>query len=564
MRLFWFSTKYILKYKYRFFLGCLLIIISNIFTLLPIPYIGKSIKIIKIIFSDFVKHKIDIFQYNTPNKLKITIVIYAIIISIIPMFCGIIKYHMRQCFMTTSRMIECDIKNEIFAHYQKLNLSFYKEHSTGDLINRLTEDVAHIRQYLGPALMYILNLIILLIMVFIQMFRLNKSLSLYVIIPIPILCIIVCYIRKYLFPTIKNIQENKIIISSFIQEFCSGIHLIKLFSSENFLYKKYKKIIINYKNQHITLSKVNTILSSIIIFFLGNCNILILFFGGKKFLNGEIKEIGILAEFFTYINIIIFPFFILNWIILTFEKAKISIKRINQFFKNTSISINKHLIKKKIYGKIQFINVSFIYNQKQYIFKKLSFSITKGKTLIITGKTGSGKTTIGKLMSKFYDSYCGKILIDNISLKNYSLYFFRKNISYVSQETYLFSDTIYNNIAFGSINKKIYPYQVYEAAKNAMIDQEIIQFKNGYHTIIGKNGITLSVGQKQRICLARAIIKNPKIIILDDNFSAIDFFKKKLIIHFLQKKMKNSTIVIITNDISYISNFDLLFFLKTK
>ncbi|WP_185882296.1 ABC transporter ATP-binding protein [Blattabacterium cuenoti] len=560
IRLLSFSKKYIFKYKYRFFIGCLLIVISNIFTLLPIPYIGKSINTIKIMFYASYTHKIDIYRYNTHNQLKIQILIYAIIISIIPIIGGVIKYYMRQCIMITSRMIECDIKNEIFAHYQKLNLSFYQNNSTGDLMNRLTEDVSYIRQFLGPAFMYTLNLMILFIMVFIQMFRLNKSLSFYVMIPIPILFIIIYYISKHLFKISQYIQENQAIIASFIQETFSGIHLIKSFFFEKFLYKKYNNMIINYYNQHITLSTINTILSSIIIFFIGNCNILILLFGGKKYFNGDIKEIGVLAEFFTYINIIIFPFFLLNWIVLTIEKAKVSIKRIHQFLQINPNILNKNLIKNNFYGKIQFINVSFIYNTK-CVFKKISFTIAQGKTLIVTGQTGSGKTTIGRLMSRLYDPSSGKILIDNILLQNHNLFFFRKNISYLSQEAFLFSDTIYNNIAFGSINQEITPDQVYEAAKNAMIDKEIINFKNGYNTILGERGMTLSVGQRQRICIARAIIRNPKIIILDDIFSGIDYITTKLIINFLQKKMKNTTIVIITNDISYISNFDLLLLL---
>ncbi|WP_185872073.1 ABC transporter ATP-binding protein [Blattabacterium cuenoti] len=553
--LFAFSKKYCKKYKLRLFIGFLLILISNILTLFPIPYIGKSINTIKNLITSF---------SDTSNffSLKKEICIYTIIILIVPIIGGFVKYHMRQCIITTSRMIEFDIKNEIFLHYQKLSLSFYKKNSTGDLMNRLTEDVSFIRQYIGPGIMYFVNLIVLFFMVFIQMLRINKILTFYVILPIPILFIFIYYISIYITKRSNQVQNYQSFICSFIQDTFSGIHIIKSFVSESFFQKKHNKIIFKYQKKNIELVKIDTILSSIIIFFIGTSHLLIIFFGGKKYFEGEIKEIGTIAEFFTYINILIFPFIILGWVVSIIERAKVSRLRISEFLKEKPEIFNNNLIKTKIFGKVQFKNVSFIYfKNKNDTISKISFTLMKGKTLIITGETGSGKTTIGRLISRLYDPYKGDILIDNLSLKNHNLYDFRNNIGYVPQESFLFSDSIYNNIAVGGI-EKVSSYKVYEAARKAMIENDILNFKNGYETIIGERGITLSGGQKQRICIARALIRNPKILIFDDSFSAIDQKTRKLIIYYIKKELKNSTIIIITHDISYISDFDLFIVLK--
>ncbi|WP_185861995.1 ABC transporter ATP-binding protein [Blattabacterium cuenoti] len=556
--LFAFSKKYCQRYKLRLCIGFLLIVISNILTLLPISYIGKSINTIKNLFTNF---------SNTQNYffLKKDICIYTSIILIVPIIGGFVKYHMRQCIITTSRMIEFDIKNEIFSHYQKLNLSFYKKNSTGDLMNRLTEDVSFIRQYIGPGIMYFVNLMVLFFMVFIQMFRINKTLTFYVIFPIPILFIFIYCISIFITKKSEEVQNYQSFICSFIQETFSGIHVIKSFAVEPFFQEKYKKIVLKYQKKNIELTKIDTILSSFIIFFIGISHLLILFFGGKKYFEGEIKEIGTIAEFFTYINILIFPFIILGWVVSIVEKAKVSQIRISEFLKEKPRIFNKNLIKKKILGTVQFKNVSFIdenkIKTKNHIINKISFTLMKGETLILTGETGSGKTTIGRLISRLYDPHKGEILVDNLSLKNHNLYDFRNHIGYVPQESFLFSDSIYNNIALGSI-KKVCPYNVYDAARKAMIEDDILNFKNGYETVIGERGITLSGGQKQRICIARALIRNPKILIFDDSFSAIDQKTRKLIIHCIKKKMKNSTIIIITHDISYISDFDLFIVLK--
>ncbi|WP_185865864.1 ABC transporter ATP-binding protein [Blattabacterium cuenoti] len=559
--LFAFSKKYCQRYKLRLCIGFLLILISNILTLLPIPYIGKSINTIKNLFISF---------SNASNSfyLKKEICIYTSIILIVPIIGGFVKYHMRQCIITTSRMIEFDIKNEIFSHYQRLSLSFYKKNSTGDLMNRLTEDVSFIRQYIGPGIMYFVNLFVLFFMVFVQMLRINKIITFYVILPIPVLFVSIYYISVYITKKSEKVQRYQSLICSFIQDTFSGIHVVKSFVAESFFQNKHKRIISEYKKRNIELAKINTILSSVIIFFIGTSHLLILFFGGKKYFEGEIREIGTIAEFFTYINVLIFPFIMLGWVVSIVERAKVSQIRISEFLKEKPEIFNNNLIKTKIFGKVQFKDVSFIYyknkndtKNQNHTISKISFSLMKGGTLILTGETGSGKTTIGRLISRLYDPHKGEILIDNLSLKNHNLSDFRNNIGYVPQESFLFSDSIYNNIALGS-RKKVTQCKVYEAARKAMIEDEILNFKNGYETVIGERGITLSGGQKQRICIARALIRNPKILIFDDSFSAIDQKTRKLIINYIKKGMRNSTIIIITHDTSYVSDFDLFIVLK--
>ncbi|WP_185851436.1 ABC transporter ATP-binding protein [Blattabacterium cuenoti] len=565
--LFAFSKKYFKKYKFRLFRGFILILVSNILTLLPIPYIGKSINTIKNIFVFFSKNQSisSIFF----NNLKTDIFIDTSIILIVPIIGGVVKYHMRQCIITTSRMIEFDIKNEIFSHYQKLSLSFYKKNSTGDLMNRITEDVSFIRQYIGPGVMYFVNLIVLFFMVFVQMLRLDKTLTLYGILPIPVLFISIYYISVFITRKSEEVQNYQSLICSFIQETFSGIQIIKSFVSEISFQEKHKNILLKYKKKNIELAKIDIFLSSIIIFFVGISHLLIIFFGGKKFFEGKIKNVGTLAEFFTYINVLVFPFIILGWVVSIVERAKVSQIRINKFLQEIPEIFNNSLIKTKIFGKIQFKNVGFIYDSNLIVNKdriktisEISFTLHKGKTLILTGETGSGKTTIGRLITRLYDPNQGEIFVDNISLKSHNLYNFRNCIGYVPQEPFLFSDSIYNNIAFGSIEKEVESCKVYDAARKAMIEDEILHFKNGYETIIGERGITLSGGQKQRICIARAIIRNPSILVLDDSFSAIDQNTRKLIICSLKKKMKNTTIIIITHDLSYISDFDLVITLK--
>ncbi|WP_185870788.1 ABC transporter ATP-binding protein [Blattabacterium cuenoti] len=573
--LFSFSKKYFLKYKFRLWRGFILILISNILTLIPIPYIGRSINIIKNLFIFFSKYK-----KNTTisissiffNNLKTDIFIYTSIILIIPIIGGIVKYHMRQCIITTSRMIEFDIKNEIFSHYQRLSLSFYKKNSTGDLMNRITEDVSFIRQYIGPGVMYFVNLIVLFLMVFVQMLRLDRTLTFYVISPIPILFIFIYYISIFITRKSEEVQNYQSMICSFVQETFSGIHVIKAFVSEIFFQEKHKNIILKYKKKNVELAKIDTILSSVIIFFIGISHLLILFFGGKKYFKGEIRNIGTLAEFFTYINVLIFPLIILGWVVSIVERAKVSQIRINKFLKEIPEILNNSFMKEttKIFGKIQFKNVGFIYDSNLIVKNKdriktiseISFTLHKGKTLILTGETGSGKTTIGRLITRLYDTNQGEIFIDNISLKSHNLYNFRSSIGYVPQDNFLFSDSIYNNIAFGSIERVVESWKVHDAARKAIIEDDILHFKNGYETIIGERGITLSGGQKQRICIARAIIRNPRILIFDDSFSSIDQNTRKLIMCSLKKYMRNTTIIIITHDLSYISDFDLIIILK--
>ncbi|WP_185864894.1 ABC transporter ATP-binding protein [Blattabacterium cuenoti] len=548
-----FSEKYCKKYKSRLFFGLILIFISNILTVIPIPYIGKSINSIKNLFLDLSNNKnIALFKKE--------IFFNAVIILIVPIIGGFVKYYMRQFIITTSRMIEFDIKNDIFLHYQKLDLYFYNKNSTGDLMNRLTEDISFIRQYIGPGMMYFINLSILFFIVFIQMFRINKSLTFYVLSPIPILFILIYWISINISKNGKCVQKMQSYISSFVQETFSGIQIVKSFSAELLFSNKHKKIVLDYKNKNVILAKFETVLSSIIIFFIGLSHVFVLFFGSKKYFEGDIKEIGVIVEFFTYINILIFPIIILGWVITIIERAKISNNRINEFLREKSKMYNIGngiLTKIKFVKKIQFNNVSFNYGNSTNIINNISFILNGGNTLVLTGKTGSGKTTVAKLLSRLYDPNDGEILMNDTPIVNYNLYDYRSNIGYVPQESFIFSDSIYNNVTLGAY-KRIHYNSIYRIMKNVMMEEDIFDFNNGYDTIIGGKGINLSGGQKQKICIARAIIRNPKIIIFDDSFSAMDNKTKITIMNFIQKEFYKSIIIIITNDMNYISDYNLL------
>ncbi|XOD69447.1 MAG: ABC transporter ATP-binding protein [Flavobacteriales bacterium AspAUS03] len=545
---------YLRPYRWRFLFGGMLMVISNLLIILPIPYIGRTINIIKEILSQFEKGFI-------PYALKKDIIRYGSIIITVPIIGGIIRYYMRQLIITTSRMIEFDMKNEIYAHYQKLSPAFYKRNSTGDLINRLTEDVSLVRQYLGPGIMYLINLFILTCFVILQMLRIDPILTFYVLLPIPLLFISIYYLSSTINKKSQEVQTHQSLISSFIQDTFSGIHILKSFVVETYFYKNYKESIRIYQNKNLQLTIFSTLLSSMMILLTGTSQLLILYIGGKRYFEGMVKDIGTLAEFFIYINILIWPFITLGWVVSTIQRAKVSQKRIDAFLKESPEISNQSGKHSKIQGKITFKNVSLVYaNTGIQALKDLSFTIEKGKNLAIIGATGSGKSTIVQLIPRLYDPTEGEIFIDDRPLKELHLYDLRKSIGYVPQESFLFSDSIHNNIALGAMPTTL--EKVIDAAKKARVEEDILSFKKGYETILGERGVTLSGGQKQRISIARVLIKNPQILIFDDSLSAIDQQTKQSIRHHLQNAAKDRTIITITHEVSYVKGADMIIVLE--
>lgn len=531
-----------------------MIILSNLFMILPIPYIGKAINTIKEIFPNLEKNK-------TTNTLKNNIIFYGAIIIITPIIVGVIRYYMRQLIITTSRMIEFDMKNAIYAHYQKMSFSFYRNNSTGDLINRLTEDVSLVRQYVGPGIMYLINIFVLISIVTVQMLQLDTTLTLYALLPIPLLIISIYYLSKVINRKSKDVQTHQSRISSFIQDTFSGVHTLKSFAAEAYFQEKYKKNTLIYRSKNLQLETSSALLSTIIILLTGSSQLLLLYIGIKKYFEGKLNDIGTIAEFFIYINILTWPFITLGWVTTITERAKASQKRIEDFLKEKPEIINQNTKHEKIHGKITFKNVGLTYpNTGIQALKDISFNIEKGKTLVIVGETGSGKTSIAQLIPCLYAPTEGEVFIDDRPVKELNLYELRKNIGYVPQESFLFSDSIYNNIALGTTSSSL--EKVTDAAKKAMIEKDILNFRNGYETISGERGVTLSGGQKQRISIARALIKKPQILVFDDSLSSIDQKTKRSIYNHLHDASKNCTTIIITHEIFYVKEADLIIVLK--
>lgn len=547
-------NRYISKYKKTYLIGFLFILLKNILSIIPIPYIGKAINEIKDAINHPENNQEDFFQ---------NIIFYGSIIIFAPIFSGIFQFLMRQTIVVVSRKIEFDLRNEIFKHYEVLSQSFYKKNKTGDLISRISEDVGQIRMYLGPGIMYTLNLFSIIILVAYQMISINPEMSLYVLIPLPILSLLIFLISKTINAKSKLVQQQLAAISSFVQDSFSGIRVIKSYHTEEKIIKDYTLETQKYKALNISLAAINAFFFPMIILIIGFSYLFILYAGGKKYALGEIDDIGTIAEFFMYTSLLIWPFTVTGWVTSVIQRAEAAQKRINDFLQTVPQIQNHNPNPSKIEGVIEFKNVSFTYeNTGIQALKGVSFKINKGQTLAILGKTGSGKTTIAELIMRMYDVQSGSIEIDGENIQKINLNDLRSSIGYVPQEAYLFSDSIKNNIGFGLNQSELTDEKVISAAKKAAIHENISHFQEGYETILGERGVTLSGGQKQRIAIARALIKNPKIYIFDDSLSAVDTETEEKILQNLAHSTQNTTTIIITHRISSAKNADYIIVLN--
>ena len=528
------------KYKREYLLGFVFIILANLMTVIGTEYVRKAI------------NSVANFDHNFSWKERL---MYSAIVVLAPIMSGLFTYFMRQTIIIASRKIEFDLKNEIFEHYERLPQSFYKKNRTGDLIARISEDVAQVRMYLGPGIMYTLNLLVITVLVSYRMVAIDATMSLYVLIPLPILLFLVYRNSKIINQKSKVVQEQLSNISSFVQDTFSGIRVIKSYNMEPKIIADYEKETSKYKEKNIEVAQVNAFFYPTILLILGLCYLFILYIGGSRYASGEIKNIGTVAAFFIYINIIVWPFIAVGWVTSVVQRAEASQKRINEFLETKPEIVNENPNHSEIKGNIEFKNVSFNYqNTGIQALKDVSFKIEAGKTLAILGRTGSGKTTIAELICRMYDADSGEILIDNQSIKKVNLYDLRRNIGYVPQESFLFSDTIKNNIAFGVDNAS--DEMIINAAKDASVHDNIVHFAEQYETILGERGVTLSGGQKQRISIARVFIKKPTIYIFDDSLSAVDTETEEQILNNLAKNTQNATTLIITHRISSAKNAD--------
>ena len=539
-------NKYLFKYKTNLLLGFFIIIIARILLLFTPGLIRESVNVI----DEFRKGNIiSIETVQTELIQNIFLILLAAIAA------GIFTFLTRQTIINVSRYVEFDLKNEIYTQYQKLSLSFYKKNQTGDLMNRISEDVSRVRMYFGPALMYSINTITLLIITFFYMYRQSPELTIYTISPLPILSYTIFKLSGIINIRSRIVQESLSKLSSFSQEVFTGIQIVKSYAIQKNKSLEFDKLSKKNKDNQISLVKMQALFFPLMILLIGISNILVIYVGGKQYLSGEIENIGIIAEFIIYVNMLTWPVASLGWISSIIQQAEASQKRINEFLREKSeINYNQNGLK-KINGSIEFKDVSFTYTESNInAIDNISFKLNNRKSLGIIGVTGSGKTTLIKLITKIYNIEAGEILFDNNSINKYNLECLRKQIGVVSQDSFLFSDSIINNIRFGK--EKATLKEVENVCKIAGIHNEIIKFSNGYETILGERGINLSGGQKQRICIARALIKEPKILILDDCLSAIDNETEKKIILSLKNILKNTTTIISSHRLSSVQNLN--------
>ncbi|VXA97669.1 ABC transporter [Flavobacterium sp. 9AF] len=541
-------NKYFIKYKYRFLLGIIITIAAQIFKLFVPKFFGDSLRAIE----NSAISKEEAYSILVDNF------IYTLLAALIG---GFLTFLMRQTLIVMSRHIEFDLKNEIYNHYQVLSQKFYKQNRTGDLMNRISEDVSKVRMYVGPSVMYSVNTLIVFIVVIIQMALISPTLTLYSLIPLPLLSYGVFKISSQINVKSGLFQQNLSSLSSFAQEMFSGIRVIKAYSIENQKIDEFSSLTKDSNEKAMSLAKTNSLFGPLMILLIGLSNLVVIYVGGMMYINGTIPDIGVIAQFILYINMLTWPVASLGWVSSLVQEAEASQKRINEFLKTKPEIFNQVETHSTIEGNIRFENVSFIYDDTNIqALENISFTVQSGQTLAILGKTGSGKSTLLSLLSRLYDVTSGTIFIDNHPIKQVNLNDLRNNIGVVPQDAFLFSDTIKNNIKFG--NENATDEQVIEAAKKAYVHHNIEGFTNQYETILGERGITLSGGQKQRVSIARAIIKNAPILLLDDCLSAVDTETEETILNNLMDFCKNKTTLLVSHRVSSAKNADFIIILE--
>ena len=538
-------NKYFLKYKWRFLAGLLITVLSKLLALQVPRIIGNSLNAVE----DYQNG--EIIELDT---VKETLLFNILIIIFVTIVAGFLTFLMRQKIIVTSRLIEFDLKNEIYNQYQRLSLNFYKKNRTGDLMNRISEDVSKVRTYVGPAVMYSINMVVLFIVGFTQMARVDATLTLYTLLPFPILAVSVFFLSKVIHKRSAIVQQYLSKLTSFNQEFFSGINVVKSYGIESSIIKDFDVIADLSKEKNIDLNKANALFFPLMVLLIGISNLIVIYIGGKQFINGEI-QIGIIVEFILYVNILTWPVAIVGWVTSMVQQAEASQLRINEFLQQVTEIKNNNERSFDLKGEVTFKDVTLKYDDTEITaLKNISFTVKQGQTIAILGKTGSGKTSVINLVSRLYDSTEGTILIDKKPIKETNLDALRNQIGFVPQDPFLFSDTIENNIKFGKENATY--EEIMNAAKNAVVHNNIMEFKNGYQTILGERGVTLSGGQKQRVSIARAIIKNPSILIFDDCLSAVDTETEEKILSNLEQVSKNKTTFIISHRVSSAKNAD--------
>tara|TARA_R110000751_G_scaffold105046_4_gene200911 strand:- start:133163 stop:134905 length:1743 start_codon:yes stop_codon:yes gene_type:complete len=538
-------NKYFYKYRTQIIIGVLITIVSKLFTVFVPKFIGSIIDVVN-----------DQLQNPESSEVayKAKLLKYILFLVGSAILSGILTFWMRQTIINVSRYIEYDLKNEIYQQYQKLSLNFYKKNRTGDLMNRISEDVTKVRMYTGPAIMYSINTLTLFIVALVFMFRQAPILTLYTIIPLPILSIIIYKISSEIHKRSTIVQQYLSKLSTFSQETFSGISVIKAYGIEPQTSANFDELSETNKEKQLSLVRIQALFFPMMILLIGLSNVLVIYIGGKQYMNGEIS-LGTISEFIMYVNLLTWPVATVGWVTSIVQEAEASQNRINEFLKTEPEIQNNNAELSEINGEIEFKNVSFTYDDTNIqALKNVSFKVNTGQTLAVIGKTGSGKSTILDLVGRLYDVDSGTILIDQKPIETLNLYSLRDATGYVPQDAFLFSDSINNNIKFGKENAT--DQEVIDAAKLAQVHKNIIKFNKQYDTVLGERGITLSGGQKQRVSIARAIIKKPQIMLFDDCLSAVDTETEEKILNNLKTITKGKTTIIVSHRISSAKNAD--------
>ena len=545
MRSLGYLNKYFIKYKWRFFLGILFTVVSN--------YFGSRMPVIVMDAVNGMKHELYASTVESSLMLALKIGGVYMLFSLIK---GFFLFLMRQTIIIMSRLIEYDLKNEVFAQYQRMGFAFYQRNRIGDLMNRISEDVSQVRSYLGPGIMYTINLVVMFALCIYQMVKISPMLTLYVLIPLPLMSFMIYKVSSKMNALSKNVQAEQSMMSTIVQESFSGIRLIKAYNRAEEMNEKFTNSAEGYHKKTMRLVVVNALFMPTIVFLIGLSTILAIYIGGKMTYTGELSIGGIVAFIF-FVNNLTWPFASIGWVTSIIQRASASQERINEFLNQPAEIINPSLSAFDFQGKIEFKNVTYTYADSNITaIKNLSFTIHKGETLAFVGKTGGGKSTILRLILRQVDPEVGEIYVDGAALNTINIDAFRDQSGIVPQEITLFSDSIANNISFGAHSEDISHERIVEMAKLAHVDHNIQEFPERYETLLGERGVNLSGGQKQRLSIARALVREPKLLLLDDCFSALDSETEEIILSNLKKVQKNRSTIIVSHRISSLRNAD--------
>ncbi|GAB3906257.1 ABC transporter ATP-binding protein [Larkinella knui] len=541
-------NKYLLKYKWYLIWGTTFTVISNLFGIIPAQLVRYSLDLVKETLDIYFLYNGSRLQSNLYDVFAFSILFYGLLILAMALLKGFFLFLVRQTLIVMSRHIEYDLKNEIYLHYQTLPLSFFRQHNTGDLMARISEDVSKVRMYVGPSIMYGLNLITLFVLVISYMVSINARLSLYVLLPLPVLSVAIYVVNTIIIKRSEEIQRSLSRLSTFVQEAFSGIRVLKAFVREENSATNFTVESDVYKQKSLQLTRVDSLFFPLIMLLVGFSNVLVVYVGGQEILTGRLTP-GNIMEFILYVNMLTWPVMALGWTTSQTQRAAASQQRINEFLAVKTDLVSEKSLEREIAGEVEFRNVRFVYPDSGIVaLKNFNLNVKAGETVAILGTTGSGKSSLANLLTRMYDPTDGVILIDGIPLKEYSLTSIRRQMGYVPQEVFLFSETISNNVKFGM--PEMPQEKVEQAVKDADLYQNIIEFPEKFDTRIGERGVTLSGGQKQRLSIARAIARDPKILILDDCLSAVDTNTENIILNNLHRIMENRTSVVISHRVS--------------